>query len=145
MKSRAIPSPAAPIPPTELPAAAPTAVPTAAAIEAEKPPTPVPAPTRVREGSLVALEDVETPPRIATIIKPAYPPLALRARIGGIVVLRVLVSEKGAPLEVEVLRGARAGLSEAAVEAVKRWTFAPASKSGVAVRTWMTVPIPFEP
>jgi len=79
------------------------------------------------------------------IIKPGYPPIALRARIGGIVVLRVLVSERGLPLQVEVIRGAPAGLTEAAVEAVRKWTFDPATKSGLAMRTWMVVPTPFEP
>ncbi len=78
-------------------------------------------------------------------MKPAYPPLELKARIGGIVVLRVLVSEKGLPTEVTVTRGARAGLDAAAVAAVKKWTFIPGTKDGVPVKTWMTVPIPFEP
>jgi TonB family protein len=93
----------------------------------------------------VAFEEVDSPPRIATIVKPIYPPLALKARIGGIVVLRVLVSEKGAPLDVQVIRGAPGGLDDAAASAVRRWKFTPATKAGVAVRTWMTVPIPFEP
>jgi protein TonB len=110
-------------------------------------PSPLPSPTRpaVREGSLVPLDRVDTQPRILTIVKPPYPPLALQARIGGVVLLRVLVSEKGAPASVEVLRKARADLTQAAVEAVRNWTFAPATKDGVAVRTWMTVPVPFEP
>ncbi|MFY9550007.1 MAG: TonB family protein, partial [Thermoanaerobaculia bacterium] len=43
------------------------------------------------------------------------------------------------------LRGARGGLDEAAVSAVRRWAFTPAVKAGVPVRTWLTVPIPFEP
>jgi protein TonB len=60
-------------------------------------------------------------------------------------VLRVLVSEKGLPAEIDVLRGGRAGLTESAVRAVKEWTFQPAVKDGVAVKTWISVPIPFEP
>ena len=148
---------AAPPAPTEEPALQfgppaavpePTALPTPISAEPERPaPTAVPAPTRVvvREGSLVAIEEVDTAPRIATIVKPGYPPMALKARIGGIVVLRVLVSERGVPLEVDVVRGARAGLTEAAAQAVKRWTFTPALEAGVPVRIWITVPIPFEP
>ncbi len=126
----------------------PTAAPTAIPAEPERPPpTAIPAPTRdvVREGSLVALEEVDSPPRIATIVKPPYPPLALKARIGGIVVLRVLVSERGVPQQVDVIRGARAGLTEAATDAVKKWTFTPPLEAGVPVKTWITVPIPFEP
>src|SRR4029077_20305159 len=101
----------------------PTVAPAVAPVEAERIlPTAAPVPTRtaVQEGALFAFEEVDSPPRIATIVKPIYPPLALKARIGGIVVLRVLVSEKGAPLEVQVLRGARGGLDEAAVSAVRR-------------------------
>jgi len=55
------------------------------------------------------------------------------------------VSERGTAQEVEVLRRAPGGLTESAVEAVRRWTFSPATKGGVPVKTWMTVPIPFEP
>ncbi len=120
----------------------------AVAIEPEPEPTAVPPPTvkpSTREGALVALEDVDTAPRISKVVKPTYPPLALKARIGGIVVLRVLVSEKGVPSEIQVLREGRVGLTQAAVTAVRRWTFEPARKDGVAVQTWISVPIPFEP
>ena len=110
-------------------------------------PTSAPAPgtAAVREGSLIPLEEVDAPPRIATVVKPVYPPLALKARIGGIVVLRVLVSEKGLPLDIQVVRKAPAGLDDAALAAVRRWTFTPPVEGGVPVRTWMTIPIPFEP
>ena len=60
-------------------------------------------------------------------------------------ILRVLVSETGLPLDVEVIKGAGGGLTEAAVEAVKRWKFEPGRRNGTAVRTWTTIPIPFEP
>jgi TonB family protein len=142
-------------PPIAVPIVAPSPIPTA---EPERPaPTRLPPadaepaapavaePPAVREGSLVSLEEIDAPPKIATVVKPTYPPLALKARIGGIVVLRVLVSEKGLPLEVQVARKAPAGLDDAAVAAVKRWTFTPAVKDGVPVRTWLMVPIPFEP
>jgi protein TonB len=136
---------APPLQPTAAPE--PTSPPPVAAVQAPEP-TAVPAPTArptTREGALVALEDADTPPRISRIIKPSYPPLALKARIGGIVVLRVLVSEKGLPTQVDVVREGRAGLTEAAVTAVRRWTFEPARKDGVPVQTWISVPIPFEP
>ena len=97
------------------------------------PPTSTPAPAR------------EVPPGILKIVKPAYPPVALQARIGGLVLLRVLVSETGQPLKVEVLRGASGGLTEAAVAAVKQWKFTPAKKGDTPVQAWTTVPIPFEP
>lgn len=146
--ARAPEAPAEPILSAVPPTPEPTAAPTAAPLVAERAaPTAAPAPTRtvLREGSLIAIEEADTPPRIAKIVKPAYPPFALRARIGGIVVLRVLVSERGLPLQVEVMRGASGGLTEAAVDAVRKWSFDPARKGGLAMRTWMVVPIPFEP
>jgi len=155
MRRKAEPTPApalVPAEPTRMeptqPSAETTAAPTAPPVDAERAaPTAPPAPTRIvaREGTLVPLEEVDSPPKIARIVKPSYPPIALKARVGGIVVLRVLVSEKGAPAEIEVLRSAPAGLTEAATAAVRNWTFEPARKAGVPVRTWMTVPIPFEP
>ena len=74
---------------------------------------------------------------------PVYPEQALRKRVRGLVVLRVLVSEKGEPVEVRVEKG-RAGLTEAAVEAVRHWRFEPATKAGTPVRTYTTIQIPFE-
>ncbi len=141
----------APVPTVTLPAAVVVAPPPVAPTEpprpapTQPPPTAPPSAAAIRPGSLVPYEELDTPPRIAKVVKPGYPPLELRARIGGIVVLRVLVSENGRPLEVVVSRGARAGLDRAAAEAVKQWTFTVPVKDGVPVRTWMTVPIPFEP
>jgi protein TonB len=136
-------------PPTAAaPAAPPSGYPEAMAeLEPTALPTAAPAPARpaTRSGALVELDQVDTPPRVAKVVKPGYPPLALQARIGGIVILRVLVSETGVPADIQVLRSGRAGLTEAAIRAVKDWTFQPAQKDGVAVRTWISVPIPFEP
>jgi protein TonB len=134
------PRPDPPAEPTPFPAAAPAPV-----RVAERAPAPPPQPVRVSEGALVTLEEVDSPPRLVGVVKPVYPPLARKARVGGLVLLRVLVSEKGAPQQVEVVRRAPAGLTESALDAVRKWTFAPATKGGVAVRTWLTVPIPFEP
>lgn len=89
-------------------------------------------------------DDVDTPPRIQETVNPVYPPDALRARIRGLVILAVLVSESGTPLEIRVIQRARAGLTEAAVAAVRQWRFEPAEKRGIPVTTWTTVRVPFE-
>jgi TonB family protein len=118
----------------------PTPVPTAVVV-AQAPPTA----TQPPPPTATPLPAREVPPGILKIVKPVYPPFALQARIGGLVLLRVLVSETGQPLQVEVLRGATAGLTEAAVAAVKQWKFTPAKKGDTTVQAWTTVPIPFEP
>ena len=75
---------------------------------------------------------------------PVYPAKALKDRVRGVVVLRVLVSQNGEPLEVKVEREARQDLTDAAVAAVKQWKFEPARKDGYRVRAYTRVRIPFE-
>ena len=90
------------------------------------------------------MEAVDRPPRVTRMIPPVYPPDALRARIRGLVILRVLVSETGSPDEVQVVQHGPAGMTEAAREAVRQWQFDPAMWRGAPVRTWTIVRIPFE-
>jgi protein TonB len=75
---------------------------------------------------------------------PIYPEKALRERIRGVVVLRVLVSETGEPVEVRVEAGARADLDTAAVDAARQWRFEPATKGGRPVRSYARLRFPFE-
>jgi protein TonB len=75
---------------------------------------------------------------------PVYPQGALRDRARGLVVLQVLVSETGVPLEVKVEKAARADITAAAVTAARQWRFEPARKDGRAVRSYATVRFPFE-
>ena len=60
------------------------------------------------------------------------------------VTLRVLVSSRGAPVEIVVVKAARGHLTEAAVTAVRTWRFEPAIKGGRPVEEWTVVEIPFE-
>jgi protein TonB len=114
-------------------------------------PTPVPIPisppseSTVKRGDLVALTEVDRQPVIATIVKPEYPEIARRVRASGTVILSVLITETGKVGDLRVIReaGGSSGLTQAAVKAVRQWTFSPAMKNGVPVKTWFTVPIPF--
>ena len=97
---------------------------------------------------LAALDPTERAPDAAVTLREGRYVIPVRstarARIGGIVVLRVLVSETGTPIDVQVLKGVH-GLTEAAVSAVRKWTFEPARRGGVPVQAWTTIPIPFQP
>ncbi len=75
---------------------------------------------------------------------PVYPEKALKERVRGVVVLRVLVSETGQPVEVTVTTAARQDLTEAAVAAAWQWRFEPARRNGVAVRGYAAIRFPFE-
>jgi eukaryotic-like serine/threonine-protein kinase len=166
----AVPTRAVPVPtqaaavPTQAPAEVPTEAPapTPAPVATEPPPTQAPPavaepePNRgpavaeqpaVREGDLVDITTVDSPPQPLSTPRAVYPPLAARQRIGGIVVLNVLVDERGAVQDVKVLRGVKPdlGLDEAAQNAVRQWRYKPATKNGVRVKVWATQTVPFRP
>ena len=69
---------------------------------------------------------------------------ARKAKIQGTVILHVLVGKDGHVKHVQVIR-AVAGLTEAAVEAVKKWVFRPALSNNKPVAVWVEVPIHFPP
>ncbi|HEX2835576.1 MAG TPA: TonB family protein [Thermoanaerobaculia bacterium] len=102
---------------------------------------------RAREGALIPAGTAGlTPPRIVRRGSVTYPAMARNQRIQGTVITSVLVSETGAVLDVRIIRGIGrpVGLDEAAEQAMRRSTFAPGTKDGVRVRSWLTVPVEFK-
>jgi protein TonB len=76
--------------------------------------------------------------------RPAYPGRAKREGWEGTTLLRVQVQPSGKPGAIKVQKSSgREILDEAASEAVKKWTFAPATQGGKPVGGWVTVPIVF--
>jgi protein TonB len=76
--------------------------------------------------------------------KPAYPMIARRRGLEGIVRLDVRVSPEGIPVAVKVREsGGHESLDEAAVTAVWHWRFVPARRSGEPVEASVVVPIRF--
>lgn len=76
---------------------------------------------------------------------PAYPIDALRSGAQGTVVLRVLVDETGAPIEVKIERssGNRSLDNAARSQVARHWRFRPAVDNGRAVQAYGFVPIDF--
>jgi protein TonB len=83
------------------------------------------------------------PPRLVTRVRPVYPPLAIRARLEGTVVVQAVIGEDGAVEDVEVLRASSPLFTDAAVEAVRGWKYRPALQSGRPVRVYFTVRVEF--
>ncbi len=76
---------------------------------------------------------------------PEYPALAHRRGWEGTVMLRVHVLASGKPGEIQVQNSSgRQQLDDAALAAVKRWSFVPAKQAEVAVDGWVSVPIEFK-
>lgn len=75
---------------------------------------------------------------------PPYPPQAKARREEGTVVLRLKVLGDGSVGDVQVQQSSGSQrLDRAAVDAVKRWHFKPATQGGKSVESWATVPITF--
>lgn len=76
--------------------------------------------------------------------KPQYPAEARRRNLQGQVMLRVEVAPDGAPAAVTVSTSSgHATLDEAAIKAVQRWRFNPATRAGIPVAASAYVPIQF--
>jgi len=89
-----------------------------------------------------------SPPRFdADYLKnpaPAYPRSSRERGEAGLVVLRVLVSRDGLPLEIDLQRSSGfERLDEAALAAVRHWQFQPARQGGEAIAARVLVPISF--
>jgi protein TonB len=119
-------------PPTPPP---PETPPPAKSAEAEVPP--------VRPGDLV--ENPDEPPGILQQVSPDFPALARAQRLSDRVVVRVLVDERGRVVDTQVLQYKHAILRDAALEAIRKYTFRPARHQGVPVKSWYTVIVTFQP
>jgi TonB family protein len=78
------------------------------------------------------------PPEITKRATADYPPEALKKELSGTVVLEFDVDEQGKVSNVQVKQGAGHGFDEAAVEAIKRFEFKPATNDGNAVSAHVT-------
>jgi protein TonB len=77
-------------------------------------------------------------------VEPLYPPMARRAGITGVVVLRAVIDREGRVRDVAVLRGGAMGLDEAARAALVQWRFRPGTLHGRPVDVAYTLTINFQ-
>ena len=87
-----------------------------------------------------------TAPRFRSPPMPAvYPPRAIEFGLTGTVLVRALVAPDGRTQEMRVWRSSGQPLLDAAaVAAVRRWAFEPASVGGRHVEAWVEVPVNFQ-
>lgn len=84
------------------------------------------------------------PPVLVSKVDPVYPDVARRSGVEGTVVLDVMIGEDGRVIDVAVVRGLPLGVSEAAVDAVRRWKYRPARGRDGPVASHKTVTIVFQ-
>jgi protein TonB len=82
-----------------------------------------------------------TTPRVTHQVDPEHP--ARGFRISGTVLIGLVITSKGEPKEVHVVRSLEKDVDDAAVEAVKQWHFDPATKDGKPVAVKIDVEIRF--
>lgn len=105
-------------------------------VQPEAPPPPPQPVTPVRITS-----DLRRPAKTKDVM-PAYPDIAMRARIAGVVVLEATIDAQGKVVNLRVLRSVPL-LDQAAIDAVRQWEFTPTRLNGVAVPVVMTVTVNF--
>lgn len=106
--------------------------------------------TAEREAREAAAEEPEPAaaadrdPAPLTRVEPEYPPAAARAREEGTVLVTASIDAQGTPVDVTVTRrsGSR-DLDNAAVAAVRKWTFEPAIRGGQPAASQVEVPVEF--
>ena len=102
----------------------------------EAPPDPRPAgPMRVGGDVLPPVKRHAPPPR--------YPEIARAARIQGTVQLEAVIDATGAVTELRLVKGLPLGLDQAALDAVRRWRFEPATYNGKPVAVLYNLKIRF--
>ena len=84
-------------------------------------------------------------PRIVSRVAPRYPEAARRANVAGMVIIEVVIDERGNLVDARVLKPLPHGLAEAALDAVRQWTFEPGTLDGVPVKTVFNLTINFKP
>jgi TonB family protein len=83
-------------------------------------------------------------PLVIHQVPPEYSAEAKAAKFNGIVLVNLIVDEKGMPKNVHVLRGVGNGLDEKAVESVKKYRFRPAREGGKPVPVELNVEVNFQ-
>jgi protein TonB len=83
-------------------------------------------------------------PWIITSPAPEYPREARRKGWIGRVSVHVLITEKGTVQQTEIIASSgHTELDEAALMALRKWTFHPAQKDGHVIAAWVVVPVLF--
>jgi protein TonB len=106
----------------------------AIAVPPQPEPAPPPAPVRVT-GHV-------RPPEKVRHVAPVYPVNARTARMQGTVIIEATIGVDGRVQDARVLRSILL-LDEAALAAVRQWTFTPTTLNGVPVPVIMTVTVHF--
>ncbi len=101
-----------------------------------------PPPDAGPEGPIMVGGDV-LPPEKTFWPQPQYTEIARKARIQGVVIVQAIIDKEGDVTNVKVLKGLPMGLDQAAIDAVKKWKFKPATLNGKPVAVFYNLTVNF--
>jgi protein TonB len=73
------------------------------------------------------------PPKAVSTPQPTYPEPARKSKLSGVVVVALAINENGYVDDVKVVRSSNRIFEQNAMDAVRQWVFAPATKDGKPV------------
>ena len=85
-----------------------------------------------------------TPPKVLKEVRPVYSQDAMERKVQGDVLLELVVTEKGIPTDIRVIKPLDPALDRAAIEAALEWRFEPARKNGDPVRVQVHLELRFQ-
>lgn len=92
-------------------------------------------------------QNIEPPvvaPVALTRVEPRYPEHLRQMRVSGIVILELALSDTGAVEHVAVVKSVAADMDISAIQAVRQWTFQPATRDGKPIPVLFHVTINFK-
>jgi periplasmic protein TonB len=121
------------------------AAPTAGIIHGDPNPSAIlapPPPAQAIQGPVRIGGQIRSPQKTRDV-RPVYPPLALAARVQGIVIIEATIGVDGQVTNARILRSVPL-LDQAALEAVRQWEYVPTTLNGVPVPVIMSVTVTFQ-
>ncbi len=95
--------------------------------------------------TVMTSETVDVLPRPLQTVQPSYPSRARARGVTGFVKLSLQIGSAGEVLAVRVTQSEPPGVfDQSAVEAIRRWRFAPATFKGQPVKVWVTQRLTFK-
>ena len=89
---------------------------------------------------------VDVMPELINQIEPEYPDEAKTAGKEGVVVVKALISKKGKPVEIKIVRSScdDCGFEESTLAAVKQYAYKPAIVDGRPIAVWVSFKVSFK-
>lgn len=110
--------------------------------QSETRPTPEQLDLAQTKGNIATSKPVRQDPKLASDVKPVYPPLARAARVQGPVRIEAMIAKDGTVQNLKLLSGP-ALLVQAAFQAVQQWRYVPALLNGEPAEALVVISLDF--